>query len=47
MGESSYFETFADSSCGVALSASILALSAKIIQKVIIKFALFKKVQLC
>ena len=29
LAESSYFATFADSSCCVALSASVLALSAK------------------
>ena len=44
--ESNYFATFADSSCCVALSASVLALSAKKIQKVTIKFALFQQVQL-
>ena len=46
LAESSYFATFADSSCCVALSASVLALSAKKIQKVTIKFALFQQVQL-
>ena len=46
LAESSYFATFADSSCCVALSASALALSAKKIQKVTIKFALFQQVQL-
>ena len=46
MAESSYFATFADSSCCVALSASVLALSAKKIQKVTIKFALFQLLQL-
>ena len=34
LAESSYFATFADSSCHYALSALVLALSAKIIQKV-------------
>ena len=38
--ESSYFATFTDSSCCVALSASVLELSANKIQKVTIKFAL-------
>ena len=46
LAESSYFATFADSSCCVTLSASVLALSAKKIQKVTIKFALFQQVQL-
>ena len=46
LAESSYFATFSDSSCCVALSASVLALSAKKIQKVTIKFALFQQVQL-
>ena len=46
MAESSYFAAFADSSCCVALSASVLALSAKKIQKVTIKFALFQQVQI-
>ena len=41
--ESSYFATFADSSCCVALSAFVLALSAKIIQKVTIKFAFLQQ----
>ena len=36
--------TSADSSCCVALSALVLKLSAKIIQKVTIMFALFKPV---
>ena len=44
--ESSYFASFADSSCCVALSASELALSAKTIQKVTITFVLFQHVQL-
>ena len=34
LAESSYFATFADSSCHYALSALVLALSAMIIQKV-------------
>ena len=34
LAESSYFATFADSSCHYALSAFLLALSSKIIQKV-------------
>ena len=34
LAESSYFATFADSSCHYALSALVLALSVKIIQKV-------------
>ena len=42
LAESSYFAFFADSSCCVALSASVLALSAKKVQKVTIKFALFQ-----
>ena len=46
LAESSYFATFADSSCCVALSASVLALLAKKIQKVTIMFALFQHVQL-
>ena len=37
LAESSYFATFADSSCCVALSAFCIALSAKKIQKVTIK----------
>ena len=45
LAESSYFATFAESSCCVALSASVLALLAKKIQKVTIKFALFQQVQ--
>ena len=36
LAESSYFATFADRSCCVTLSASVLALSAKKIQKVTI-----------
>ena len=46
LAESSYFATFAESSCCVALSASVHALSAKKIQKVTIKCALFQQVQL-
>ena len=46
LAESSYFATFADSSCCVALSAFVLALSAKIIQKMTSKFALFQLLQL-
>ena len=46
LAESSYFVTFADNSCCVVLSASVHALSAKKIQKVTIKFALFQQVQL-
>ena len=34
LAESSYFATFADSSCHYALSVLVLALSVKIIQKV-------------
>ena len=36
--------TSADSSCCIPLSAFVLTLSAKIIQKVTIMFALFKRV---
>ena len=46
LAESSYFATFTDSSCCVALSASVLELSANKIQKVTINFALFQQVLL-
>ena len=45
LAESSYFATFADSSCHYALSALVLALSAKIIQKVNESSALYQLVQ--
>ena len=45
LAESSYFTTFADSSCHYALSALVLALSAKIIQKVNESSALYQLVQ--
>ena len=38
------FATFADSSCCIALSALVLVLSAKIIQKVTINSSLFQLV---
>ena len=40
--ESENFATFADRSCCVALSALVLALSAKTIQKVKINFAVYQ-----
>ena len=44
--ESGYFATFADSSCCVTLSALVLALSARIIQKITISSALYQHVLL-
>ena len=44
--ESGNFATFAESSCCVALSTLLLALSAKIIQKVTINSALYQLVPL-
>ena len=44
--ESGNFVTFAESSCCVALSTLLLALSAKILQKVTINSALYQLVPL-
>ena len=46
LAESGHFATFAESSCCVALSTLLLALSAKIIQKVTINSALYQLVPL-